>query len=911
MALPKLIVQNSTTLEIYWSKPDNVSGVLKLFQVYRSTDAILFHLIFSTLPTTYTYTDESLQSDTEYFYLVEAINGAGSVNSSVSSVKMPTVTPDDIPSPHNVTVLTFSSIFIEWEAVSSVDQYRIVLNAGTPDHFEKVVGLFTRSVVNDLLPYTVYTVRITACTEGEINGCGTGPAVSVRTFEAAPEGQEPPRLAARGSSSVEISWKPPTHPNGEITQYQVYRRELDDDSRGLIINVLEPTVTGFTNAGPDLTPYTEYEYQVISINSIGESVSDWAQVRTLAAPPQVLYAPIVSSIDTYSMVLQWQAPLKTNGLIMVYRLQYKIVHDDPTIVSSTMSVTVSGTSLTTSISGLHPYTPYEVRIVAVNSAGQVASSWTHTTTDEAAPSGIPLFQVEKISTGTSVILRWSIPERQNGIISNYLVFEEGNFNAIYQGLNREFEYRRLEPFTDYKVMLEACTDGGCARSPVQTITTSEVTPQNQPSPSIGNVNATHVVINWKQPLNPNGNIKLFEVLRRIKERLTKRQVGLSKMIYSTTDAEQDAFTFTDSNLEPYTTYEYSIRATNSRGSIESPWEEVETMQAAPEGVNPPVVSLIGSASDRLKIQWSAPTKINGVLQGYRVQRNDTVPWSFEADDELEYIDYGLISYTYYSYRVTACTAGGCSTSQPAIKRTQQTAPLFVPSPTVNVINSTAITVTWQAPQITNGQISIYHLKLDEETVYSGLNNIYTAGSLVPYRAYTFRVAACTLGGCTESESIIGRPHEAPPLGMDPPRLQVLGANSIEVNWKPPRQPNGIITSYELRRDGYLIETTSLLQYVDYEVNPGEEYSYTVTAYNSKGDVQSVSAVAKTYASAPVGMSAPVLKALSSTSVSATWAPPLKPNGEIYNYTLYQGSEVVFSERQLTAVITGRPMYSSL
>ena len=44
--------------------------------------------------------------------------------------------------------------------------------------------------------------------------------------------------------------------------------------------------------------------------------------------------------------------------------------------------------------------------------------------------------------------------------------------------------------------------------------------------------------------------------------------------------------------------------------------------------------------------------------------------------------------------------------------------------------------------------------------------------------------------------------EAPPTGMSPPNLRVLGASVVDVNWATPAQPNGIILQYELYRRAY-------------------------------------------------------------------------------------------------------------
>lgn len=81
---------------------------------------------------------------------------------------------------------------------------------------------------------------------------------------------------------------------------------------------------------------------------------------------------------------------------------------------------------------------------------------------------------------------------------------------------------------------------------------------------------------------------------------------------------------------------------------------------------------------------------------------------------------------------------------------------------------------------------------------------------------------------------------------------------MEVSWRPPEHPNGIITGYELRRDGAVIYVGTEAHYHDFTLLPSVEYSYVIRANNSKGAVSSTAATAKTHASAPSGVGPPSL-----------------------------------------------------
>ena len=676
-------------------------------------------MVYDGSPNIFMQVDDRLQASTRYYYKVSATNGAGTINSTAAYVNMPQATPIDIQAPV-ITAVTATSLSVSWvaprgTALADIDQFHVLLNAGSRDELSYSAGTMTAFTASNLTPYTQYKVRIMACLRGVENGCAVGPHTLAFTTGAIPEDLAPPTLTARGPSVVHVEWEPPAKPNGDIARYYIHRREGGDTSNGLLVQIVSSSMTSFSNAGPELLAFHVYEYRVRAENNIGSVTSTWASVRTLEAPPRGMQQPTILQIGAFSMQVNWSPPSSLNGILTQYRLEWRKANVDPTRPVPLSSASTGPGVTLTSISGLTPHSEYQLRVVAVNSAGEVASAWTVTTTNQAAPAELPLFRVDYISTGTSVIMRWDQPGQPNGIITNYLVFEAGNINAVYQGLSREFQYSRLQPFTTYSVQLEACTLGGCARSPTQSFTTAEVAPSNLPAPSVGSVTSNEVSLRWTPPINPNGMVMLYQVLRQSspitgrRRRQTANDNGV--VVYETDQTNGDEFTFTDTGLQPYTRYMYKVRAVNSQGSTDSPWQTVETDQAAPVGLDPPIVTHVPNSHDQLNIQWSAPARANGILNNYLLRRNDSVPWSIAPTDPLSYRDSGLTAYTTYAYTVTAYTAGGQTTSDPTIVTTPESAPYHVDPPNILATSSTAIYVTWQQPQITNGRIKEFRLQV--------------------------------------------------------------------------------------------------------------------------------------------------------------------------------------------------------
>ena len=70
----------------------------------------------------------------------------------------------------------------------------------------------------------------------------------------------------------------------------------------------------------------------------------------------------------------------------------------------------------------------------------------------------------------------------------------------------------------------------------------------------------------------------------------------------------------DSSLEPFTSYQYSLRAWNSFGRGSSGVTAVTTSEERPWGVAPPRWGRLGGRDDVLQLRWQAPARPNGMLE---------------------------------------------------------------------------------------------------------------------------------------------------------------------------------------------------------------------------------------------------------------------------------------------------------
>jgi usherin len=555
---PSLVVASPFLLEIYWKSPTTPNGIITTYRLFRSVNGLPASPWFTANGSVYSAVDATVQPQQQYQYLLQAATMAGATNSSAAVVIMPVSTPNHIPAPNNVTALSAYAIFVQWTAASAnstVDLYQVVLNAGTDGQSIQPADVSATSLtITGLTPYTLYYVRLRVCVSGVPNGCGMGPsAPGVYTLEAEPDEQLPPTLAAVGPTSVDVSWLPPLEPNGIIQQYLINRRSVPahPGDKGLLVYLASGSVLHFTDYGADLAPFTLYEYRVTAINSQGGISSNWSSIRTLQDTPSGLQKPSVLVVGCCSVSVTWEAPTMPNGVISTYKLSYRIVS---TVQNSVASVTVAGTVLNTSISGLLPYTNYAVQVTAVNSAGSASSDWSTFTTLSAVPSGIGVMKIQVRPDGQSVSLTWSAPARPNGAITSYAIYLNGSINPVYQGISLQYVLVNLQPYTSYSVRLESCTTAGCARSTSQQFMTSSIPPANQLAPSVGFVNATSVSLQWGPPSNSYGSLQSYAVYRTSSGVIQRRSISDPIMIFSTSDVGRASYSFTDSTVQPYTRY---------------------------------------------------------------------------------------------------------------------------------------------------------------------------------------------------------------------------------------------------------------------------------------------------------------------------------------------------------------------
>uniref|UniRef100_A0ACB8FP27 Uncharacterized protein n=1 Tax=Sphaerodactylus townsendi TaxID=933632 RepID=A0ACB8FP27_9SAUR len=262
----------------------------------------------------------------------------------------------------------------------------------------------------------------------------------------------------------------------------------------------------------ELQPFTQYSVAVSAFTIIGEGPPAILIVRTSEQVPSSVENINYKNISSSSILLYWDIPLNPNGKIIHYTV-YAMELD----TNKAFQMTTSNNSIL--ITGLRKYTNYKMRVAASTTVGESALSEENdifVTTPEDEPDSPPQ-DVETLEvTATEISLRWSPPEKPNGIIAYYEVMaftHLGHGNQSSTPLFIRTAETGLKIYTDYTVEVSASTSKGeGVRSEPLNILTDEDAPTSPPRLlTVKLLSGVIVKLSWKSPLEPNGIILYYTV----------------------------------------------------------------------------------------------------------------------------------------------------------------------------------------------------------------------------------------------------------------------------------------------------------------------------------------------------------------------------------------------------------------
>ncbi|XP_071408259.1 phosphatidylinositol phosphatase PTPRQ isoform X1 [Pithys albifrons albifrons] len=882
---------SSSSVLLHWDPPANPNGKIIHYTVYAME--LDTKREFHTTTSNNSLFMTGLKKYTNYKMTVAASTAIGESPLSEENevfVRTPEDEPDSPPQNTEIINVTATEINLRWlppEQPNGLITHYEVLYSDSNDFFIKNASTTSISL-SEMKPYTLYNISVRAFTRLGHGNQSSFPLL-VRTSETVPD-SAPENITYRNISSMEIelSFFPPSIPNGIIQTYTVYLKRTNGTEQKVINTTL------LTLRITDLSKYTEYTVEVSASTTVGEGLrSSPLHILTdedaPSSPPQSLS---VKQLLGVTVKLSWKPPLEPNGIILYYTVYVwnKM---------SERSVNVTETSL--EFTDLEYNCEYSAYLTASTrfGDGNMKSDTITFRTSEGAPSDPPKDVAYRNLTSTSIMLFWSPPQKPNGNILYYSVYFKNNSGIFTQNFTTYGNDNNismslfvvlddLAKYSHYVLWLSASTafgDGNKTSEKIDVYTDQDIPEGFVENLVYRNISSSSVNVSWLPPSQPNGLV-FFHV--------SLMQLGTSKILTFLTYNTSLVF----ESLEKYTDYILKITPATEKGSSEqyALSLHLRTDEDVPETA--PIIKTFSNLSTTsVMFSWDPPVKPNGVILSYDLnlfgpERNN----SFSTTNNFIIFE-DLLPFTLYSIYATARTVKGPGPSAVLQFYTDESVPLAPPQ-NLTIINYTADSVwlKWDPSPQSNGVIMRYNLKIyqnnTEKLFYqniSGSNHEANLVGLEPFSPYSISVSAFTkLGNGNQfSNAVHFTTMESVPDPVQNVHCIAMSWQSILMQWDPPASSNGVITHYTITVEGNSTNLSSydtlhtfrnLLSNITYQIK--------IKAATSAGDgeeqICNTSTLPEKVPSAPRDI---VFSNVQSTSVTLNWRKPKSILGYFQNYKI--------------------------
>ncbi|XP_023608578.1 receptor-type tyrosine-protein phosphatase F [Myotis lucifugus] len=774
-----------------------------------------------------------------------------------------------------------------------------------------------------------------------ISSLGMIEAVAQVTVKALPNPPIDLMVTETTATSVTLTWD---SGNSEpVSYYGIQYRA--SGTEGPFQEVDGVATTRYSIGG--LSPFSEYAFRVLAVNSIGRGPpSEAVRARTgeqaPSSPPRRVQARMLSAS---TMLVQWEPPEEPNGLVRGYRVYYT---PDSRRPLSAWHKHNTDEGLLTTVGSLLPGITYSLRVLAFTAVGDGPPSPTiQVKTQQGVPAQPTDFQAE-VESDTRIQLSWLLPPQER-IIKYELVYwaaeDEGQQHKVTFDPTSSYTLEDLKPDTLYHFQLAARSEMGLGVfTPTIEARTAQSTPSAPPQKvTCVSTGSTTVRVSWVPPPadSRNGVITQYSVAyEAVDGEDRRRQVvnGISR--------EHSSWDLV--GLEKWTEYRVWVRAHTDVGpGPESSPVLVRTNEDVPSGP-PRKVEVEPLNSTAVHVSWKlpVPSKQHGQIRGYQVTyvrlengepRGPPIiqdvmlaeaQWQPEESEDYETTISGLTPETTYSITVAAYTTkGDGARSKPKIVMTTGA----VPGRPTMMVSTTAMNTAllqWNPPKELPGELLGYRLqyyRADEtrpNTIDFGKDDQhFTVTGLHKGATYIFRLAAKNRAGLGEEfKKEIMTPEDVP-SGF-PQNLHVIGltTSTTELAWDPPvlAEQNGHITSYtvvyhDINSQQELQNTTADTRLTLSGLKPDTTYDIKVRAHTSKGaGPLSPSIQSRTMPMEQVFAKNFHVAAAMKTSVLLSWEVPDSYKSAVPFKILYNGQSVEVdghSMRKLIADLQPNTEYS--
>jgi fibronectin type 3 domain-containing protein len=253
------------TVSLSWTGSSGASS----YDVLRSTTSGGSYATIATSVTATSYTDTGLVNGTPYYYVVRAVNSAGTSPNSNEATATPFCAAPAAPSGLSATPGN-RQVSLSWSASAGAASYNVKRSTTSGGQYATIASGVTATSYTDTDPSLINGTTYYYVVSGS-NGCGEGTDSSqvAATPVAAPVPPPAPTgLTATpgpGSRKVTLTW---TASSG-ATSYKVKR----STTSGSGYVTIATGVTATTYADTAFKSITTYYYVVSAVNSAGESAN--------------------------------------------------------------------------------------------------------------------------------------------------------------------------------------------------------------------------------------------------------------------------------------------------------------------------------------------------------------------------------------------------------------------------------------------------------------------------------------------------------------------------------------------------------------------------------------------------------------------------------------------------------------
>ncbi|CAD7001755.1 unnamed protein product, partial [Ceratitis capitata] len=674
--------------------------------------------------------------------------------------------------------------------------------------------------------------------------------------------QEPTNLCADefAGDALTLYWAPPKDDGGSsVTNYVIERKERSSNTWAKVNSYCTTPFLRIRN----LTLGQDYDFRVYAENKYGVSEPIVTSEPIRARHPfDIPNAPgIPRGIDSSedSITITWTKPRHDGGSpISGYVIEKRLISEE----KWTKAIHALCPDLTCRIPNLIENGEYEVRVAAVNAAGQspysASSDPIYCRRPPLAPKITSDLSIRDMTVIAGEEFRITVPYTANPratptwtingqevIQDDRIRFNTHDYSSVY--------YNKLAKRSEtgsYTISLSNSKGSDTASCHV---TVMDRPSQPQGPLSVFDITPDTCTLSWKTPLDDGGSPVTNYVVEKLDNSGTWTKV--SSFIRNT---HYDAM-----GLESNRKYYFRVRAENQYG-LSDPLELADPVVAkyqftVPDAPGQPKV--IDWDSGNVTLIWARPSCDGGSrIQGYQIEYRDIVndsSWNtYEyLIKDTKYQLYNLTNGYEYEFRIKAKNAAGFSKASPSSTKFKLKGKFTVPTspgiPQVTKVGKNYADLKWEKPK-NDGNSRITGYIVERRDVggavwvkcndYNIMDTEYTVLNLIELGAYEFRIFAVNAAGRSEPnmrsdwgekpEWIIRLQDRIAPCGKDYTlQCQAIGKPLPNARWlrngKEIQMSGGRIVSE--RKDGIFRLHISNAQ-------SGDEGDYTCEAFNSLGFV---------------------------------------------------------------------------